>query len=118
MDTASAKEMNDFTLREPRQEDAQRLGEICYEAFKTISESHGFPPDFPSVDVTVGLMTMMIAVPFAYGVVAEACGWKDIGQQLSLDDGRGRGGWAYHGRSGGAEFFGGEGADDRRAETR
>ena len=49
MTTASAKETNDFTLRQSRPEDAQPLGEICYEAFKTISESHGFPPVFPSV---------------------------------------------------------------------
>jgi len=71
MTTASAKETNAFTLRLPRPEDAQRLGEICYEAFKTISETHGFPPDFPSVEPAVGLMSMMTSVPFAYGVVAE-----------------------------------------------
>lgn len=71
MTTASAKETNEFTLRPPRSEDAQRLGEICYEAFKTISEAHGFPPDFPSVEAAVGLMTIMTSVPFAYGVVAE-----------------------------------------------
>lgn len=71
MITASAKETNDFILRQPRPDDAQRLGEICYEAFRAISESHGFPPDFPSVEAAVGLMTMMTSVPFAYGVVAE-----------------------------------------------
>lgn len=82
METASAKEMNDFTLRRPTAEDAQRLGEICYEAFKTISESHGFPPDFPSVEAAAGLMTMMIGVPFTYGVVAEGADGKILGSNF------------------------------------
>jgi len=81
METAIAKEAN-FTLREPRAEDAQRLGEICYEAFKTISESHGFPADFPSVEAAVGLMTMMLSVPFAYGVVAEDADGKILGSNF------------------------------------
>ena len=83
MDTASAKETNDFKLRSPLPEEAQRLGEICYEAFKTISESHGFPADFPSVEAAVGLMTMMTSVPFAYGVVAED------GERATTQRGRG-----------------------------
>ncbi len=71
MTTTSTKETNGFVLRQPRPEDLQRLGEICYEAFKTISEAHGFPADFPSVEVAVGLMTMMNSFPMVYGVVAE-----------------------------------------------
>ncbi|MBK8467385.1 MAG: GNAT family N-acetyltransferase [Chloracidobacterium sp.] len=82
MSNASAKETNDFTLRQPRPEDAQRLGEICYEAFKTISEEHGFPPDFPSVEPAVGLMSMMISVPFAYGVVAEDAEGRVVGSNF------------------------------------
>lgn len=82
MDSASAKEMSDFTLRKPVPEDSQRLGEICYEAFKTISESHGFPADFPSVEAAVGLMTMMTSVPFAYGVVAEGSDGKILGSNF------------------------------------
>ncbi len=82
MTTASAKETNDFTLRQPCPEDAQRLGEICYEAFKTISEAHGFPPDFPSVEPAVGLMAMVTSVPFAYGVVAEDADGKIVGSNF------------------------------------
>lgn len=82
METASAKETNNFTLRRPRPEDAQRLGEICYDAFKTLSESHGFPADFPSVEAAVGLMTMTTAVPFVYGVVAEDADGKILGSNF------------------------------------
>ena len=82
MSPISAKESSDFKLRQPQPEDAQRLGEICYEAFKTISEAHGFPPDFPSVEAAVGLMTMMTSVPFAYGVVAEDSEGKILGSNF------------------------------------
>lgn len=82
MTTTSTKETNDFVLRQPRPEDLQRLGEICYEAFKTISEAHGFPADFPSVEVAVGLMTMMNSFPMVYGVVAEDAEGKVIGSNF------------------------------------
>lgn len=82
METASAREINDFTLRRPKPEDARRLGEICYEAFKTLSESHGFPADFPVVEAAVGLMSMMIPAPFAYGVVAEDSDGRILGSNF------------------------------------
>ncbi|MFN0278392.1 MAG: GNAT family N-acetyltransferase [Pyrinomonadaceae bacterium] len=82
METASVKEMNDFTLRQPRLEDAQRLGEICFEAFRVISEAHGFPADFASLEAAVGLMGMMTSAPFAYGVVAEDPEGKILGSNF------------------------------------
>lgn len=51
--------------------DAAACGAICYEAFKTIAEQHNFPPDFPSVDVSVGLLSMMLVRPDVFSVVAE-----------------------------------------------
>ena len=33
-------------LRRPQPEHITELGRICYEAFRDIAESHGFPPDF------------------------------------------------------------------------
>ena len=74
--------MNDLTLRPTRPEDSHRLGEICYEAFRTISEAHGFPADMPSVETAVGLMTMMTNAPFAYGVVAEGADGKILGSNF------------------------------------
>jgi predicted N-acetyltransferase YhbS len=58
-------------LRFGSPDDAQTCGKICYEAFKTISEQHGFPPDFPTVEMTQELMSMLLARPDVYAVVAE-----------------------------------------------
>jgi predicted N-acetyltransferase YhbS len=59
------------TLRSARPKDAERCGAICYEAFTATAQQHNFPPDFPSPDVTVGLLSRLIADPKIYSVVAE-----------------------------------------------
>jgi hypothetical protein len=46
-------------------------GTICYDAFKAICTAHNFPPDFPSPQVASGLLSMMLAHPGFYSVVAE-----------------------------------------------
>jgi GNAT superfamily N-acetyltransferase len=61
-----------LSLRPGRLEDAPACGEICYTAFTTISESHNFPPDFPSVEVAIGLMESILSNPGAHSVVAES----------------------------------------------
>ena len=61
-------------IREATPADAEICGRICYDAFKTISEVHGFAPDFPAPEVPTGLLTRMIADPKFYGVVAEIDG--------------------------------------------
>ena len=66
--------MTEITLRTPTLQDADRIGEIIYEAFKTISEAHSFPPDFPAVEPAVGIAQMMIERPDVYGVAAEIDG--------------------------------------------
>jgi GNAT superfamily N-acetyltransferase len=58
-------------LRAGAPDDAATLGRICYEAFRTISEKHNFPPDFPNTEVAAGLMSMMLSRPDVYSVVAE-----------------------------------------------
>lgn len=63
-----------ITLRPGHPDDARACGAICYEAFKTISEAHNFKPDFPSPDVAIGLMTMMLGHPGYYSVIAEQHG--------------------------------------------
>jgi len=55
-------------------EDAEACGTVCYEAFAAIAKAHNFPPDFPSPDVAVGLMQMMIGHPEVFGVAAEVDG--------------------------------------------
>jgi GNAT superfamily N-acetyltransferase len=64
----------DVTLRGAGPADTQDCGRICYEAFATTAVSHGFPPDFPSVDVATGLVRGLIDHPGIYGVVAERDG--------------------------------------------
>src|SRR5204863_5520952 len=64
----------DIRIREGTPADAEICGRICYDAFKTVSEAHGFAPDFPAPEVPIGLLTRMIADPKFYGVVAEIDG--------------------------------------------
>ena len=65
--------MND-RLRRAVTDDAAECGRICYEAFSSINDAHNFPRDFPSAEVTVGLLRMLIEHPGFYGVVAESDG--------------------------------------------
>lgn len=61
-------------IRRTRPEDAAELGRICYEAFKTISEAHNFPPDIPSAEIATGFLSMLISDAGFYGVAAELDG--------------------------------------------
>ena len=61
-------------LRTATPDDAPRCGTICYEAFKAIANQHNFPPDLPSAEVTIGLLSKVIGDPRFYGVVAEIDG--------------------------------------------
>jgi predicted N-acetyltransferase YhbS len=61
----------DVKLRAAIPDDAQRCGTICYEAFKAIANQHNFPPDLPSAEVTIGLISKLITDPRFYGVVAQ-----------------------------------------------
>jgi GNAT superfamily N-acetyltransferase len=61
-------------LRSGTPADAKICGTICYEAFKSISEAHGFAPDFPAPEIAIDLLTRMLANPKFYSVVAEIDG--------------------------------------------
>jgi GNAT superfamily N-acetyltransferase len=61
-------------LRPGTAEDSKLCGEICYRAFRTISEKHNFPPDFPSPELATTLLAEFLAHPHIYGVVAELDG--------------------------------------------
>ena len=71
MDTARIKTTNKIRLRGGLADDAETLGQICYEAFRSISEAHSFPPDFPSPEAAVGLISMLLDNPGVYSVTAE-----------------------------------------------
>lgn len=68
------REIVSVDLREIRPEDAEVCGAICYEAFKSVAEAHGFPPDFPDAPTAIKMLARMIASPGFRGVVAEADG--------------------------------------------
>ena len=61
-------------LRSGTPADADICGRICYDAFKTISEAHGFAPDFPAPEVAIGVLTSLLANPKFYSVIAEIDG--------------------------------------------
>jgi GNAT superfamily N-acetyltransferase len=45
-----------------------------FEAFSTLAAGHGFPPDFPSVDVASDVAAALISHPGFFGLVAESEG--------------------------------------------
>jgi GNAT superfamily N-acetyltransferase len=63
-----------ITLRRGAPEDAKQCGRSCYSAFKAIAEQHNFPPDFPSPEIAITMLSNFLAHPKIYGVVAELDG--------------------------------------------
>ena len=63
-----------LTLRPGTVKDAKICGTICHDAFKTIAEAHHFPPDFPSPEVAIGVLSWMLSHSGFYSVVAELDG--------------------------------------------
>ena len=64
----------DVTVREAVDADWVEAGRICYEAFATIADRHGFPHDFPTVAAASEPIRWLINHPDIYGVVAEGDG--------------------------------------------
>ncbi len=54
--------------------DAAACGRICYDAFCSINQAHGFPCDFPGPEVPIGLLSHLFSNPDVYCVVAETDG--------------------------------------------
>jgi predicted N-acetyltransferase YhbS len=64
----------DVSIRIATADDAAICGKICFDAFGAISNAHGFPPDVPTVEIGVGLITAIFTAPGFYCVVAESAG--------------------------------------------
>ena len=71
---APATERERLVLRPGTERDARTCGEICFRAFKTISEKHNFPVDFPSPEIAIGLVSSLLERRDIYSVVAETDG--------------------------------------------
>ena len=83
MTTAAPREI---TLRRGNPSDAERCGAICFEAFNTLAERHGFPPDFPAPEIAIGLMSLMLGREDVYSVVAEVDG-RVVGSNFLWENG-------------------------------
>jgi GNAT superfamily N-acetyltransferase len=82
----SEKQATRLMLRAGRSEDAETCGLICYEAFKAIADEHNFPPDFPSSEVSGGLLTSLLSRGDLYRVVAEVDG-RVVGSNFLWENG-------------------------------
>ncbi len=58
-------------LRPATRDDASDCGDICFEAFRSVAETHNFPSDWRSSDEATTAITAILAHPGFYGVVAE-----------------------------------------------
>ncbi|MBV8747503.1 MAG: GNAT family N-acetyltransferase [Xanthobacteraceae bacterium] len=61
----------EITIRPATGADAEACGRICYEGFRTVTDRHGYPPVFASVDVATRRLAAFIANPSVFGLVAE-----------------------------------------------
>jgi GNAT superfamily N-acetyltransferase len=82
----SEKQATGLMVRAGRSDDAETCGLICYEAFKAIADEHNFPPDFPSPEVSGGLLTSLLSRGDIYRVVAEVDG-RVVGSNFLWENG-------------------------------
>lgn len=74
----------EIVLRIAKPEDVAICGQICFNAFNTINQSHGFPGDFPGPERAIHVLKMMFSHPNFYCVVGEI-GGKIVGSNC-LDE--------------------------------
>ena len=51
--------------------DAPEVGKIIFDAFSQIADKHGFPREFPTVDIGINVACSFLSNPRFYSVVAE-----------------------------------------------
>lgn len=74
VDSSHYADLSAVKVRRAVPKDAEICGRICDEAFTTLHHHHQFPPDFPAVEVAIGLLHMLFSHPNFYCVVAEIDG--------------------------------------------
>jgi GNAT superfamily N-acetyltransferase len=60
----------DVELIRPEAQHIPELGRICYEAFRHVSEGHGFEPDFPDAETAAKVISLILSLPGSFGVAA------------------------------------------------
>lgn len=58
-------------FRPGNRDDAYKVGTIISNAFSTIAQKHGFPSDFPSIDIAKDAAMSLLSNPNFYSVIAE-----------------------------------------------
>jgi predicted N-acetyltransferase YhbS len=74
----------EINIRSSMPADGPACGQICYDAFATISAAHGFPCDLPSPEAAIGFLSMMFSAPDVYSVVAELDG-RIVGSNVLIE---------------------------------
>ena len=69
--SAMAKSSTVPVIRRAVPEDAPACGRICHQAFHTLNTQHAFPPDFPTPEAAIQVLTWMFSHPQFYCVIAE-----------------------------------------------
>ncbi len=62
---------HNLRLRAGVTDDADQIGKIIFNAFSGIADRHGFPREFPSVDIGIDLASSLLSNSGFYSVVAE-----------------------------------------------
>ena len=60
----------DVELIRPEAQHIPELGRICYEAFRHVSEGHGFEPDFPDAETAAKVISLILSLLGSFGVAA------------------------------------------------
>ena len=81
---ASIPKEQSVVIRRALPADAEACGKICFEAFGKLAAHHNFPPDFPSPQRPIHILSIMFSHPSFFCVVAEQQG-KLIGSNC-LDE--------------------------------
>jgi GNAT superfamily N-acetyltransferase len=61
----------DLRLRPGVIDDAKEIGTIIFEAFSEIADEHGFPREFPTVDIGINVASSFLSNAGFYSVIAE-----------------------------------------------
>jgi hypothetical protein len=85
--------MHELESVRPEPQDVSELGRICFEAFRRISEGHGFERDFPDAATAAKIIGLILSLPGSFGVAARN-GGPARGLELYAADRRSRRGGA------------------------
>lgn len=66
--------MQDVELFTPRLAHTVELGRICFEAFRQVSEGHGFERDFPDAETAAKVIGLIQSLPGSFQVAARVDG--------------------------------------------